>query len=214
MFYHWNNFWKFTRRVLYCSKNSPSSWITYFCWVSRFDSWIEFSDICLGSILCVLPGVCPAGGSGQTWTSLTSWRRPQSCRWPSAWASAPDVWRIQAQASGGPSQTSAERPASRTDLQRWPTHYCRDDNGDSKQPKITNKNDALPPGHSGSLTMKHCCLEWRTDGKTGRGAGLKCGRAAELHVKFIYIYLFYFISANCICFLLLFFFFYNQTLYS
>lgn len=59
--------------------------------------------------------------------SLTSWRRPPSCRWPSVWVSAPDVWRTRAPASGGPARTSAEHPASRTNPRRWPSRYCRED---------------------------------------------------------------------------------------
>lgn len=59
--------------------------------------------------------------------SLTSWRRPPSCRWPSIWVSAPDVWRTRAPASGGPARTSAEHPASRTNPRRWPSRYCRED---------------------------------------------------------------------------------------
>lgn len=59
--------------------------------------------------------------------SLTSWRRPPSCRWPSVWVFAPDVWRTRALASGGPARTSAERPASRTNPLRWPSRYCRED---------------------------------------------------------------------------------------
>lgn len=63
----------------------------------------------------------------QLWrrVNLTSWRRPPSCRWPSVWVSAPDVWRTQVPANGGPARTSAGHPASRTNPQRSPSHCCR-----------------------------------------------------------------------------------------
>lgn len=79
-------------------------------------------------------------GSKQMWTQtprsslvtvvsvgLTSWHRPPSCRWPSVWASAPDVWQTPVLANGGPKQTFAKRPTSRTNPLRWPNRYCRRD---------------------------------------------------------------------------------------